>query len=155
MRLAILLLIINILTTPAFALDRCLSGSWYEPFTEGEGINLEISDELVVGYFYTWKDGFRDMYTLTGYNETDASNAPWFDEFVTLTGHASFLLDGLHQTFQVGHAAIEVLSDDILILAWEWEADWGDSDTPIPQCTRYECSGVRVMLRLTQPIECN
>lgn len=47
----------------ARALDYCDSGSWYEPRTEGQGLSVEISKQLlfftpdVVIYYFTY-DGF-------------------------------------------------------------------------------------------------
>ena len=140
-------LLLLVLSTPAHSIDACFSGSWYEPFTEGEGINIEISDSVVTGYFYTWRNGSRDMYTLTGYNDQKDFNA--------LTGHASFLWDGLHTTFPVGHAAIEVFNSNIILFAWDWGQDWANGTDPVPQCDRSECYGVRTMVRLTQPIACD
>lgn len=51
------------------ALDQRFSGSWYNPETNGQGINLEIADggKRLVGYWYTFgESGGRRWFTFDG-----------------------------------------------------------------------------------------
>jgi len=125
------------------ALDTCFTGSWYEPATDGEGINIEVTEDTVVGYFYTWKNGSRDMYVLSGYNTQLG--------FATADAFASYLAMGEHTTEKVGTIALESGDENTLYFAWDWKTDWKTGDT----CRVDSCVGTRTLTRLTQPIGCD
>ena len=125
------------------AIDACYTGSWYDTKRDGEGINIEVLEDLTVAYFYTFdKGGNQVWYTLIGdkiltMHQTVIVEDP--DEFIT-------------KTVLVGEAEIEVLTNDEIF--YQFNIVWGYVDGKLKRCTGDRCEGKYLYRRITQPIPC-
>ena len=85
------------------ALDACYTGSWYDTQRDGEGINIEVLEELTVAYFYTFdKNDNQAWFTLLG------------DKILTM-----------HQTVIPAMAEVRTWADTLELLV-------DDGDWPLP-----------------------
>jgi CubicO group peptidase (beta-lactamase class C family) len=92
------------------ALDKRFSGSWYNPETNGQGINLEILDDSkrLVGYWYTFgASGERRWFTFDGDIEGSSANVA----IIETTGGAFLQADPVSQT-DWGTASFSVIDCD-------------------------------------------
>jgi hypothetical protein len=120
--------------------DACITGSWFDPENNGEGINVEVlPNGTIVVYFY---------------RKADVS-------WVLLTGDYNGLV--AYQPFadrvdEIGDGYIKVIDEDTVEFGWDFglylaPSNW-DEDTVIPWCLNGSCEGVVEYTRLTQPIPC-
>ncbi len=132
-----------LLTAPAMALDACMTGSWYAPDRNGEGIVLEILENTTVGYFYTYGSQGRAWYVMVG------------DEFLTVYGTALLSRNPFSVLeVDVGSAIITSIDDNTLRFKYSLTLDV-DKNAAIPWCLNAFCDGDYVYQRLTQPIKCD
>lgn len=141
---AILAGLFLMLATPVMAQDSCMTASWYDPNPETQlvnsGINLEVLDDVVVGYYYypgAW-------FTMLG-DRTDTG-------IVNLTFYQTTSRFG---TRAVGDAELVIIDNDTLIFSYHQQYDWYrmySPETAIPWCIG--CSGSWEYTRLTQPVAC-
>lgn len=120
----------------AFALDACFTGSWYDPENPGEGINVEVLDDILVVYFY---DESGQWTFFQGDEEKLDMYQPW-------AGGNDDVGDGYF--VPVDNNTVEFGFDQLLDLrdVTFWR--------PIPWCLRSDCERDFVFRRLTQPIPC-
>ena len=145
---ALVVLMALCVPTSVQALDNCYSGNWYDPANDGEGINIEVTQDKVVGHFYTWRftDPQRDVYTLSGVNEAN--------DFVMLDGYNDFYFFGDRVNMYTGDALLEVVDEDNIIFSWIWKHDRVSYPDIMRWCIGSHCSGSVRYTRLTQPTEC-
>lgn len=140
---AFLLAALLLISTPLMALDSCLSGSWYTPDRVGEGITLEIAENQVVGYFYTYGSAERAWYVLAGDNDNN---------ILTMYG-TSKISEKPFAVFQskVGTAVVTEIDSDNINFSFDIVLDIDDAN---PWCLSGFCKGAYKYTRLTQPIPC-
>ena len=127
----------------AAALDQCDTGSWYDPGRDGEGINLEVTEDLVVMYFYTYDNIGHTFYVGVGAN----------GEVVQLELYETYTDRGFPKgELNVGTATLS-LEDGFMLFDYHLNLDTA-SDSPIPYCIGLHCDGQFIYERLTQPIDC-
>jgi len=130
-------------TTAVLAVEQCHTGSWYDPNRNGEGINIEFLDGLVVGYIYTFDNhGKQIWFTMLG------------DKILTIeTTVVVDDVDFLTKTVDTGVAEIDMITDNVLVFRYNLLLTHnGDGDFYL--CDDPSCKGERVYERLTQPIPC-
>lgn len=127
----------------AHGVDECFTGSWYDPATDdGRGIDIQVLPSgKVAGFFYTWYGTERELFVISGPNDSDTQ--------LTLTGNQS-LSDGTHA---VGTATLDILDNNHLIFSHSWKYDFRNTGNTMRWCFS-GCSGVYEYTRLTQPIPC-
>lgn len=139
--------ILLLLSGPAFGLDKCFTGSWYEPATSGQGVNLEVTEDLVLGYFYTY-DADKQFYLFVGPNKEDEFGGLELTAYETV-GSSPFPKEEL----MVGNVWINAFDSGKLSFSWNFELDadkWAGSG--IPWCLG--CDGSLELVRLTNPLGC-
>lgn len=122
----------------ASAYDSCMTGSWHDPTVESEGINLEVLDNGVLAYFYS-------------YNKT-GNALRWYymvfnDEGRASVGTVKNKIDRNPQN--VGSATFDVIDQDNILILIDLNID---IDNP-PWCLG--CERTLVYTRLTQPVACD
>lgn len=133
---ALFLIVLMALAGSVMALDACYTGSWYDPAAPGEGISVEVLDEVVLVYFYR-------------------ADVQWF----------AFQGDGEALTaYQPFGGGVHDVGDGFFIPRGEDHADFGydilldlrdiSFQRPIPWCLRWDCADEMALTRLTQPIPC-
>lgn len=143
---AFFLAILLMFSTPLMAIDECFTGSWYDPITnDGRGIDIQVMDTMVVGYYYTWYDNRRQLFILQGAND--------LKDGVALEGLHSGIKNGKSSVRHAGTAEIMVSNNDTIIFTHVWKYDWLRENSPIPWCF-VECDKQYRYKRLTQPIPC-
>ncbi len=130
--------ILLLLSGSVFALDSCITGSWYSPERDGEGINIEVLEDGDLLYFYTYRNQKQVWFvSIDGviYTTRKGSKEP-------------FSVD----TFEVGTSLIEVHDNDNLTFTFKLDLDI-DRNAAIPWCLT-QCYGEYSYERLTQPVKC-
>jgi len=62
----ILSLILVLLSAPVMALERCMSGSWYDSTDPGTGIDIQVLGSQTVGYYFTYGSQGKTWYVMLG-----------------------------------------------------------------------------------------
>jgi len=139
----------------AVALDSCVTGSWYSPERSGEGISIEVTDDLIVAYLYTYG---------TNWDYWSGAKAYGKQFFIAVGANDGSSLS-IHETIttpewpkpqlNVGDMTLEMDEEGRLLVALDISLDADrmlDPNTAIPWCIG--CSSDLVLNRLTQPIPC-
>ena len=123
----------------AQAMDQCMTGAWYSPDKDGEGIELTVLDDSLYGYLYTYKGTSPDWYVFAGpfgknkvnlYKPIKTSN-PW-----KATVH------------EVGTMGYDVIDDNHITFTMKLQMDlW--RDVTFPLCL-LDCTRVFEYERLTE-----
>jgi len=147
MKKLLLVLALGLSSGNALAIDECFTGSWHDSNNNlGEGINLEILPNKVVGYFYTWTEGKRNMYTLEGVK---------VESTVLMNMHSSYWTEGNYRVRLLGASEITVLDENTITFSYElFTAPEYPDFFLVPPCTE-DCSAIYEYTRLTQPIPCS
>lgn len=136
---AFLLSILLMFSGSAMAFDSCMTGSWYEPATNGEGLNVEVlTNGKVVAYFYKSDEWFA----MSGPSEDGLADL----RMLSTRGPGT-------EAREVGSASVLVVDNNTIIFDWYVEFDFAKTGTGIPWCIG--CYGTREMTRLTEVIPCN
>jgi len=147
----ILLFFIGLLlfsTVNAAPIGVCHSGSWYSPDRVGEGISLEVLEDQVVLYFYTYRDGDKDWYIMQGARTT--TSAVSLEIFATeFEAKEPFTVD----VYDVGDAVVEIIDDNTLSFEFVHTLDIQLPGT-FPFCLADRCTGVHEYIRLTSIVDC-
>jgi len=147
MRIFVLVLFLGISFQVA-ALEKCMSGAWFDPERNGEGMVLEILDEQTLGYFYTYGSEGRAWYVMLG------EDALPDVELLTIYGTAKVSnIPFVVREFDVGSAFISVIDNDSIRFKYDLVLDV-DRDAAIPWCLAGFCEGDYTYQRLSQPIPC-
>jgi hypothetical protein len=140
---ALLISLLLMLSTSVFAVEQCHTGSWFNPDRNGEGINIEFNDGLVVAYFYTFdQDGQQVWYTMVG------DRVLTIETTVIVEDESDFIT----KTVDSGVADIEIITDNVLVFKYNLILD-NDGDEFF-LCEGDQCKAERVYERITQPIPC-
>jgi hypothetical protein len=143
MKFMVLFAITVLFIGPVYAIENCMTGSWFNPAIDGEGINIEVTNEKVVGYYYSWYVE-RDLHTFQGDNDHPYE--------VSLYAYTAVLRSGALKNEWVGDVVIEAIDADTLRFMFLWKFDF-HSTSSIPWCFT-GCSGNIEYTRLTQPVAC-
>lgn len=125
-------------TALADGYKACYTGNWFA--NPGEGISLDVIDpERIVGQFYGYAaDGRNRWYTL------DAGSSGRGLMHTTTPDHS------LHQ---VGSFSLDFIDRNTVIFVFDIDID---IDGVNYWClSTAQCTGSRVMTRLTQPVSCD
>ena len=137
-----------LLSGPAMALDKCYSGSWYNPGTEGQGFNLEVYDNLVLAYFYTYDDmDEKQFYVGVGENNP-------YDPLIIDVWETYEQPDWPKGSWKVGGFKFVPNGGDNLYVEWSFQLDV-DKPYSIPWCYYQHCRGALDMVRLTNAGACD
>ena len=138
----LLITLLLLISSSAFALDSCYTGSWYDPARDGEGISIEVLGATTAGYFYTFNsNGKQQWFTLIGDS--------------VLTMYSTQLVSGnpfTSQTEAVGMAEITPLTNDTL--SYEFDQEFRYKNGVLKPCNGNTCEGSYTYIRLTQPVPC-
>lgn len=141
----LLSLLLLLFSFNVFAMDRCMTGSWYDPDFVGQGVNIEVnSDSLVVAYLYAFVEKRQTWWSMVG------------DRFLTM--ETTVLLDDedyVSKTLDVGVAEFEVITDDVIYFQYRLLVDVDPFTNEPKLCLADYCSGEYLLKRLTQPIDCD
>ena len=140
-----------------FALDQCMSGSWYFPDFKHEGMSIEVSSkgDQTIAYFFSYRnfDGLQtqNWMVFVGGNEYPTTVMDAYDTEPPVTpGRKPYewWVGTVHLT-QIDNNTIEYEYD------WAMELDEvGIEYDRLPLCLGASCKGSRTLKRLTQPIDC-
>lgn len=136
---------------PVMALDECMTGSWYDPAVEHEGINIEVlANDAAVAYFYTY-----EFFDRTEQNWVVFVGDPsQMDAFDTVP------LGDSQAEYDVGSGSIVAIDSDTLEFSHDFllNLDLVGADGPdaliLPYCLDGQCERTYTYIRLTQPIPC-
>lgn len=148
----LILLAVLMLSAPAAALDRCMTGSWSNPDAAHEGVNVEVlAEDRALAYWYTYRffDRMEQNWLLFVGAPADLvayDVLPWAPgpiEYKVGTGTLTAVDQNTIQFSYDFTLELDQLDDP------EWSPDSGS-----PWCLDERCAGVMVLKRLTQPIPC-
>lgn len=128
------------------AFDTCLSGNFYDPERDGEGIQLEMLGDVTAGFFFTHGSRGTVWYALLasdGSGELDMYGMDKLSEYPFKT-----------RSLITGNATIGFVDEDTLKFSYSLEFDI-DRNANIPWCMHGGCVGKHLYTRLTQPFPCN
>ena len=127
-----------LLSTPLLALDKCMSGSWYDPENSGEGITLQVLGDTTLGYFYTFGSAGKAWYVMLG-------------EDTSMTMIGTVKTGEVITEAEVGYAEITVIDNNNIIFDYNLNLDVDDG---FDWCLSGFCSGNYAYKRITSPIPC-
>lgn len=142
-------------SVPVFALDRCNDGSWYNPDTNGIGLNIDVSDEFVVAYFYTYVAGRKAYIVGTAENQPDEDGIYTFKNMTSAHRPPGGDVETLDQ-MGAGSAYLADNGDGTLEFGWSistWFEDGEPIDT-IQWCLFDGCLGQLTVQPLYLPTPC-
>ncbi len=134
--------------SPAWALDPCYTGSYYEPATDGEGITLQIKEDRIVLYNYAHLGGSPNYWVGAIDNNKPEDAILEFDAYTTTSS-----VSGI-ETLNVGEISLEP-TETGFYMTWDYEFDISKSRGGIPWCLAAGCSGSKTLISLFRPIACN
>jgi hypothetical protein len=142
-----LLLCLMLISSSSLALDSCFTGSWFDPVRDGEGINIEVNDGLVVAYFYTYdRRQEKTWFTLLGDQVLVI-----MDTFKVVDKYQDFKT----QTVLVGSASIEPLTPNAVYFVYQFDLEYKNGiKYECITTDNFSCKGTYLYRRLTQPIPC-
>ncbi len=135
---ALLIVILLSLSTPLLALEKCMSGSWYDQDNPGEGITIQVLDNQTLGYFYTYGSAGKAWYIMLGE-----------DQNLQVIGTIN--QDGVISEYPVGDATVTPLDDNTISFSYDLRTD---VDNGLAWCLSSFCEGDFIYTRLTKPIPC-
>lgn len=128
----------------ANALDRCYSGSWSDSQREGEGINIEMNDGVIVAYFYTFDvEGRQVWFTMLGESVLTMMTTVLLDD-----------VDFITKTVDTGVAFIEPITANAIRFRYQHIIEWLPVEQEMVICKGDHCKADRLYKRITQPIAC-
>lgn len=141
-----------------YALPNCATGSWYDPAKSGEGLNMEVTEDLVVVYLYTYGAMYDDLgYAMAGkqFFVAVGENVEDEDGFVNLRISETIAVPGWPKPqLNVGSAKVAVIDGEMLF-SYNLTLDADkllDPGVAIPWCIG--CTRDLVYVKLTNPIQC-
>lgn len=130
----------------AFALDSCQSGSYVDPAYDGVGIDLQISDDLIVLFRYDYLGGSPNYWVGVAVNDDSG-----IYDFATSSTRQ--LSDGSIDTRDVGTMTL-VEDGSGFLFSWSYSLDLGVEGASIPWCLSSGCNGSQELLPLFLPSSC-
>lgn len=145
----IILFLTLILSLPALAIDRCMTGSYATEGVSHEGVNVEVlSENAVLAYWYTYRF----------YDRLEQNWLLFAGEPEHLTAYD--ILPESDDEYDVGTGSLIALDENTLQFAHDFRLELDqldrefDPDTGTPYCLEEQCAAVYTLKRLTQPIAC-
>jgi len=132
------LILLLLLSTSAYSFDACTTAAWSDPDPKkkGEGINVEVLDDLVIAFFY---DGSGKKW-LSMKGERPEGNIAILDVMQTVN----------FGTAWVGVAGIEIVDENHLIFEYKLKFDRALVDKAIPFCSS-KCELIGNYVRQSNP----
>lgn len=142
----LMLIVLLLMAAPAIALDRCMTGSWYDPDVQHEGLVVEVLPEVTVAYWYTFQ-----FFDALAQNWLVFQGPPH-----ALAAYDVLPYAGGSDLYEVGVGELLALDENTLLFAFDMDLnlDITTPDTVTPWCLHVGCAGVYTLTRLTQPIIC-
>jgi hypothetical protein len=136
----------------ASAMDRCMTGSWYDPSKNlHEGLNLEVTDSTVVAYFYTYRffDKVGQNWVVFAGENGNPAIIPAYD----------IVSDGVEfptVEYEVGEGTFTQVDNFTLVWSYDFKLnlDQDDPNTVTPWCLNGDCNKSFLYKRLTNPVPC-
>ena len=136
--------LLSLTINTAQALDNCMTGSWYDPERDGEGINIESDGDVTIAYFYTFNRSDKSVwYTMVG-----GTYLAMYDTFKVDDEFKDFRTE----TKLVGTASLEPLGFNNIYFQYEFDLEYKNGVKYY--CVGEICKGSYLYRRLTQPIPC-
>ena len=130
----------------AQALDKCYSGSYYDPTASGSGIDIQVSDERIVLFRFGYLGSYNIWWTSVAANDGNLI----FDLMQTIGS------EGSNTNHEVGTLTLTPWADNNtrLIMDWNITLDLTKEVSGIPWCLTSGCSGSKEMVALFRPTRC-
>ena len=143
-------LMLLFVATSAYGLDKCMSGSYYNPETSGQGFDIQVSNETIVVYFYGYAGQSHYWFLANGVNQNS--------EEIYLTAYETAKDDDGNVWYpKVGDMTIYTWEDPAkLTFSWDFSLDLarlGDPNVTTPWCN-FMCQGDETVTALFRPINC-
>ena len=123
----------------AQAIDECMSGAWYAPDKDGEGIELTVLEDSLYGQVYTYHFNSPEWYVFSGDMEDDS-----YTLYKTIKTSDPWKATVL----EVGKMSLDVFDRDHIIFTMKLQMDlWRDVE--FPMCLS-DCVTVFEYERLTE-----
>lgn len=129
----------------ASTFPTCLTGSWYEPSTSGNGLVIDASDAAVVAYLYTFNAG-KPLWLVAQKREDSDS------DFDLYSVHGSHINAPKSSADIVG--TVSIVPVDANTLTFNLRSTWGSEF-----CSGFGpggplCNVSKTLVRLTAPVAC-
>lgn len=144
-----ILAILFAIAAPAFAFDECAAGSWFDPARDGEGINVEVLDDQVVAYFYTFDGDRQTWFVMVGDRPESGAVRLGAFQYVKLSESPFEVWE-----IEVGSASLEYLGAGEMLFSFEFQIDPYIPNVALPYCLAGHCQGEYIYSRLTGPPDC-
>ncbi len=139
MKTLINLLFISVFfSTPLFALDSCLSGSWYNPDNPGSGIDVQVLENQTVAYYFAYGSAGQAWYVMLGEDQNL--------RMISTSRQGNDVSE-----FDVGSARIEPIDNNTISFSYDIIIDASTRSW----CLSWFCSDELIYKRLTTPIPCD
>lgn len=150
MKRVLLSLLLLLVAGSAYALEKCMTGNYYDPASDGQGFDLQVSDETVVVSFFGYAGNSKYWFLGTGANQDS-------DE-IYLTAYETEKDDNGDVWYpKVGDMTIYTWEDpNKLSISWNFSLDLDRLNEPgiaIPWCNSM-CQGDETVVALFRPIDC-
>lgn len=146
MKRVLLSLLLLLAAGSAYGLDKCMSGSYYNPDKNGQGFDLQVSDETIVVYFYGYAGKSHYWFLGNGANQNS-------EEIYLAAYETSKDDDGEVWYPKVGDMTIFTWEDSAkLTISWNFKYDL-DRPIAIPWCNSM-CKGDETVVALFRPLDC-
>jgi hypothetical protein len=135
----------------AQALDKCMTGAWYDPARDGEGIELTVLDEdTIYGYFYTFRYDRTEWFSMLGGHDFLAADMRVYRTVKNEASHFDATV------WDVGSASVDLVTQDHIVFTFHLNLDLYDgTEGGTPWCLHGGCNRQYEYVRLTQPIACS
>jgi len=137
----------------AQALDKCMTGSWYDPDVKFQGISIEVLNTSTLVYYYTYS-----FFNKTDQNwvlfEGSNGNPASLVAYDTVPSYTNLEFDPI--LYIIGTGEVQQLDNDTILFSYDFDLNLDNPDyLNTPWCLDGECKREFVYTRLTQPIPCN
>jgi len=131
----------------AYALDPCQSGAYYNPETNGTGIDLQVGQDRIVLFRYGYLNGSSDYWVGTAAND---DSGEWI-----FSVSQTFGSNGQSQG-NVGGITLTEMGDGTLGFEWGYSLDLKKmgAGVAIPWCIGGQCTGAEIVEPLFLPHDC-
>lgn len=123
-----------------YAMDPCFTGTWHDPEVDLEGLNVEVLDDKVIAFWYTYSFFERQEQNWILF-QGEPSDMVAYDVF------------GEH-LYSIGKGSITVIDNNTIEFHYDIDINLDDTSLVTPWCLNELCSGTLTYTRLTQPLQC-
>jgi len=135
----LLIVILLSISFPLFALDKCMTGSWYDPDNSGSGVDIQVLGDFTTVKYYAYGSSRQAWYVMNGEGGNLNMIATVYDAGV-VTEH------------DVGSAHIEQIDNNTITFDFDINID---VDNGFNWCLSDFCQGNLTYTRITTPIPCD